>query len=240
MLRISARVNPRALVRAELSEKLTDRTLTLVDANGTESFGEGHIPGALDFESMATDLPRGLPEDRSAPMVVYCGGPLCGAWKGAARALTGLGYTHVSHCPGGLKEWTEAGMPLEAGPAPAKPQDSGAPRAHALMPRCKLSPKAQADRIGSLRFGLFDAIDSVIAGPGSLRLQFADTPENVAGLTGFIRFERECCTSLRFALEWEPGGGGLTLEMKGPADLLAALGEMASPRGAEATAAAPQ
>lgn len=217
-----------AITRAELSEKLKTGAITLVDANGSESYAEGHIPGALDFESLAAKLPQGLPMDRSAPIVAYCGGPLCGAWKGAAKALTEQGYTQVSHYPGGLKEWSEAGMPMETGSAAAKTLENTAPGGRDLIPSCKLSHKAQAERIGSLRAGLFESIDSIIPGPESLRLKFADTPENLAQLTEFIRFEQKCCTTLRFSLEWEPEGGPVTLEMKGPPALLDALKEVAT------------
>jgi hypothetical protein len=63
--------------------------------------------------------------------------------------------------------------------------------------------------------------------PGRVRLRFADTPERSEDLLAFIRFERACCRPLRFALAWEPEGGPVTLEIRGPEPLLAAFREAA-------------
>ncbi len=97
----------------------------------------------------------------------------------------------------------------------------------AIIPDCRLSPATQVVRIGQIRSGFFRDIDSIDEGKGGLRLQFADKPETVRELIDFIRFERECCTSLRFGLEWKPNGGPVTLEMRGPAPLLKAMKEAA-------------
>lgn len=115
----------------------------------------------------------------------------------------------------------------ETTPASIKNQRVAASEPTAVMPDCRLSPETQAVRIGQLRTSLFRDIDSIDEGKGGLRLQFADKPESVRELTDFIRFERECCTSLRFGLEWKPNGGPVTLEMRGPAPLLKAMKEAA-------------
>jgi rhodanese-related sulfurtransferase len=104
-----------------LERIVATREATVVDANGSESYAEGHIPGALDFEALAADLPAGMPADRNAALVVYCGGPRCMAWRRAADALSDLGYTRISHYPGGLMEWQAAGKPLEGSPAETLP-----------------------------------------------------------------------------------------------------------------------
>jgi rhodanese-related sulfurtransferase len=123
-----------AISRADLSEKVKVGAITLVDANGSESYAEGHIPGSLDFESFGSQFPQGLPKDLNSPIVVYCGGPRCGAWKGAATALSGQGYTRIFHYPGGLMEWTEAGMLLEKGAAPVKIREIPISGDRALIP----------------------------------------------------------------------------------------------------------
>lgn len=217
-----------AVSRTELVELMAKGKITLIDANGTESFSEGHIPGALDFEAVKPDWPSGLPEDRSARMVVYCGGPRCMAWKDAALALTALGYTAVSHYPGGMQEWTEAENPSKG------PDESAVSHARIdaggsgeSMPGCGLSPKAQASRIKELRADLFRRIESIHGEGGTLHFRFPDRPETRADLAEFIRFERDCCRSLRFSLDMPPDGRWVTLKVEGPAPQLSALKEIA-------------
>lgn len=226
------KMNPKldfpAVTREELSKGIAGGNLILIDANGTESYTEGHIPGAMDFEAISHQLAKTLQADTATPLVVYCGGPRCMAWKSAAQALASQGFTNISHYPGGLQEWMETNMPLESAPARPASHKIGAPEIPTNLPSCRLSPKAQASRIGKLRSTLFREIDSIIEEKDKLSFRFADKPENVRELTEFIRFERECCTALRFGLEWEPNGGPVTLEMKGPSPLLKALKEIAS------------
>jgi rhodanese-related sulfurtransferase len=91
----------------------------LIDANGSESYAEGHLPGALDFEAHEGDLAGKLPTDKNALIVAYCGGPTCRAWNRAALKLDEMGCTNVRHYKGGLKEWKSSGGKFE------KPAKSG-------------------------------------------------------------------------------------------------------------------
>src|SRR4051812_22291845 len=93
----------------------------------------------------------------------------------------------------------------------------------AFIPGCKLLPKAQAERIGQLKAGLFKEIVGSTEEDGMLRLHFPGNPKTADDLMDFIRFERECCASLSFDLAWEQDGGRLSLEIKGPGDGLAAF-----------------
>ncbi len=97
-----------ALTHAELVQALDDGAVP-VDANGTASYEQEHIPGALDYEALsnAGELAGALPEDKSTTIVAYCGGPRCGAYKQAAKAVAELGYTDVKHYPGGISGWRE-------------------------------------------------------------------------------------------------------------------------------------
>ena len=63
--------------------------------------------------------PRLLP-DRDARIVVYCSDGPCPNSRIAAARLTALGYTDVRDYHEGKAEWREAGLPLEAGPAPVR------------------------------------------------------------------------------------------------------------------------
>ncbi len=97
----------------ELVAAVAAKKVVLIDANGSESFKQGHLPSAIDFEATKADLKTKLPEDKQTLVVAYCGGPQCGAYKAAAKAATELGYANVKHYSGGLKGWTAKGAELE-------------------------------------------------------------------------------------------------------------------------------
>ena len=60
--------------------------MTLLDANSTKSWQDGHIASAIDFKGSEASLARLLPKDKSALVVAYCGGPKRMAYKAAAAA----------------------------------------------------------------------------------------------------------------------------------------------------------
>lgn len=100
---------------ATVKTNITAKTITLLDANGTEAWKKGHIPGAIDFESSKDKLADLLPKDKSALIVAYCGGPKCMAYKEAAAAAEKLGYTNVKHLSAGISGWKKAGEAVEEG-----------------------------------------------------------------------------------------------------------------------------
>ncbi len=99
----------------DLQAALAAKTVTVLDANGTESWQEGHIPGAIDFATQKDKLAKLLPQDKGALIVAYCGGPKCGAYKAAAAAAAKLGYTNVKHLSAGLHGWKGAKASVEKG-----------------------------------------------------------------------------------------------------------------------------
>ncbi len=94
---------------SELKSAISAGKVTLLDVNGTESWKEGHIPGAIDFATNKEKLASVLPKDKNALVVAYCGGPKCGAYQQAAKAAKDLGYTNVKHLVAGISGWKEAG-----------------------------------------------------------------------------------------------------------------------------------
>jgi rhodanese-related sulfurtransferase len=106
--------------QADLATAIAAKTVTVIDVNGTASWKEGRIPGAIDFEAAKAELAKQLPADKGALIVAYCGGPKCGAWKRAAKAVAELGYTNVKHFSGGISGWKEAKAAVESD-AKAKP-----------------------------------------------------------------------------------------------------------------------
>ena len=79
---------------------------------------EGHLAGTDDFvpfdEIAEWD---GLPEDRSAPIALYCRSGNMSAQ--AAETLDAMGYEEVIDLDGGMKAWTDAGYELLTEPTPS-------------------------------------------------------------------------------------------------------------------------
>ncbi|MEU0374659.1 rhodanese-like domain-containing protein [Streptomyces sp. NPDC006283] len=89
-----------------------DPGFVVLDSRSTESWDQGHIPGALH-------LPTGLiPEqasqllDPSVPVVTYCWGPGCNGATRAALALAELGF-QVKEMLGGFEYWAREGFEYE-------------------------------------------------------------------------------------------------------------------------------
>jgi rhodanese-related sulfurtransferase len=99
----------------EVKAAIAAKTVTLLDANGSESWQKGHIPGAINFETSKGNLASLLPQDKGALIVAYCGGPKCHAYQSAADAAASLGYTNVKHLTAGISGWRDAGAPVEKG-----------------------------------------------------------------------------------------------------------------------------
>ncbi len=97
----------------ELKEAIADKKVTLLDVNGTDSWKQGRIPGAVDYVATKGQLASKLPKDKNALIVAYCGGPQCGAYRAAAKAAKDLGYTNVKHLRAGISGWKAAGEKTE-------------------------------------------------------------------------------------------------------------------------------
>lgn len=87
----------------------------IYDANGRNSYLEGHVPGArwIEYDAVTrADLPAG----RDAMLVFYCYNPQCGASHLAAGQARRLGYRNVRRMPEGIVGWRAARLPVVAGP----------------------------------------------------------------------------------------------------------------------------
>jgi rhodanese-related sulfurtransferase len=99
----------------EVKSAIAAKSATLLDANGTDSWKDGHIPGAIDFTANSGKLASVLPADKNALIVAYCGNPRCHAYAAAAQAAKALGYTNVRHMAAGIHGWKDANEPTEKG-----------------------------------------------------------------------------------------------------------------------------
>ena len=101
-----------SISQVALTKAIADKSVTIIDVNGTDSYKAGHIPTAIDFASIK-DMKAALPADKGALVVAYCGSEHCGAYKEAATAAMKLGYTNVQHFSPGIKGWKESGAAVE-------------------------------------------------------------------------------------------------------------------------------
>ncbi len=86
----------------------------LVDVREESEFARGHLPGAIHLSKgiIERDIETTIP-DRSAPIVLYCGGGFRSVL--VAENLQRMGYTNVLSMDGGWRGWVESGNPVEGG-----------------------------------------------------------------------------------------------------------------------------
>jgi len=105
----------RSISQTELQKALDAKKVTILDANGEESYKEGRIPTAINFYAVQDHLAKVLPRDKKALVVAYCGNPHCTAYKEAATAAQKLGYTNVAHFSPGIAGWRASGAKQDKG-----------------------------------------------------------------------------------------------------------------------------
>ena len=80
----------------------------LIDSRSTESWDQGHIPGAV-HRPTATLATAEL--DPDVPVVTYCWGPGCNGATRAALVLAERGFA-VKEMIGGIEYWVREGFPV--------------------------------------------------------------------------------------------------------------------------------
>ena len=101
------------ITHEELVKAVEAKQVTLLDANGTETYNDGHIPQAIDFEKQKSELAAKLPADKSSLIVAYCANEKCTAYRSAAKAAKELGYTNIKHYAKGIMGWKKSGGKVE-------------------------------------------------------------------------------------------------------------------------------
>ena len=98
------------VTRDELKERLTRRSVRLIDVRPEIEYRAAHIPGALSIPVIA--LSERLEELPKRPQIVaYCRGPYCVMAYKAVEILRPAGY-RARRLEGGFMEWRRAGLPL--------------------------------------------------------------------------------------------------------------------------------
>ncbi|RMI32278.1 rhodanese-like domain-containing protein [Nocardia stercoris] len=103
------------ITRDELAQLIETGSVTVIDALGAEYYDRAHLPGAVNLvvADVETAAPRLLP-DKSATIVTYCSDTTCGNSQQVATKLEALGYTDVRKYREGIRDWAEAGLPIES------------------------------------------------------------------------------------------------------------------------------
>lgn len=87
-----------------------DPGFVLLDSRSTESWAQGHVPGAVHLPGR--ELADRVGElDRSVPVVAYCWGPGCNGATRAALELARRGF-RVREMLGGFEYWAREGLPV--------------------------------------------------------------------------------------------------------------------------------
>jgi len=99
------------VTRKELSRRLKDDVVTVIDVRPADEFAAGHVPRAINIP--LPDLPRRLRDlPRERQIVAYCRGAYCVLAFEAVALLRERGFTAV-RLEQGFPEWRAAGLPVE-------------------------------------------------------------------------------------------------------------------------------
>lgn len=116
------------LVGAKQAQQLVTRGVPLFDGRTAEEFRTGRPAGArwvpyversakeTDYDPSKDELDvTKLPADKNQAIMFSCGGPECWkSYKSARRAMK-EGYKRIYWFRGGIKEWNDAGLPIDKG-----------------------------------------------------------------------------------------------------------------------------
>lgn len=83
---------------------------------------------------------------------------------------------------------------------------------------CRLTTPELAARLAELRSGLLAQVTSVSRLTDGIRLALSATDDLVEDSLEFIRFERQCCPFLGFAISLQPDAALFSLDITGPAE----------------------
>ncbi|ABI56110.1 ArsR/SmtB family transcription factor [Alkalilimnicola ehrlichii MLHE-1] len=95
----------------DLTARLRDGLVTLLDVRPEQEYRTGHLPGAINIPAAELERRlRDLPPDRE--VVAYCRGPYCALAHKAVRVLREHGL-QARRLADGYPEWRAAGLPVE-------------------------------------------------------------------------------------------------------------------------------
>jgi rhodanese-related sulfurtransferase len=108
---LTDRESLRAITCEELTRRLKDRSILLLDVRPEEEYKAGHVPGArsIPLEELKARL-KEIPKTRE--IVAYCRGPYCVFADEAVSFLRSRGRRAV-RLETGFPDWKAMGLPIE-------------------------------------------------------------------------------------------------------------------------------
>lgn len=88
-----------------------EQDFVLLDVRGTDSYGRGHVPGAVDLAQRKIVAAKLADYPADTVFVTYCAGPHCNGAARAAIRLARLGRP-VKIMVGGVTGWLDEGFTL--------------------------------------------------------------------------------------------------------------------------------
>jgi rhodanese-related sulfurtransferase len=84
----------------------------VIDVREDHEWAKGHVPGATHLGKgvIERDIEKSVP-DPETELILYCGGGSRSAL--ATESLQKMGYANVYSMQGGMKDWRDAGLPIE-------------------------------------------------------------------------------------------------------------------------------
>lgn len=102
----------KSISKDELVSRLGSSGLVIVNVLAAPAYEKTRIKGSVSIPRMELENGRWKELDRSKEIVVHCSSFECGASRTAADFLEAKGF-NVKAYEGGIKEWAEAGLPME-------------------------------------------------------------------------------------------------------------------------------
>ncbi len=98
--------------------KLFEESAKFMDVRSKAMYDKGRVPGAVnlfynDKSIFNKDAVTAAFPDKTAAIVVYCGGLYCPLSAPAVSELLSWGYEHVYYYREGMPAWENAGLPVE-------------------------------------------------------------------------------------------------------------------------------
>jgi ArsR family transcriptional regulator len=112
MSQVKVKSKAKIITKEELLEKIKkNESVQIVNVLDPEYYSLGLIKGSKKIP--LDELDKRLKDlDKTKEVVTYCSGYQCSASGMAAEYLSGKGFSARAYT-GGIKEWTEAGLPRE-------------------------------------------------------------------------------------------------------------------------------
>jgi phage shock protein E len=94
---------------------VAEKKVTVLDIRTPREFAAGHIPGATNIDSYASDFAQKLDAlDRTKSYLVHCASG--GRSIRSLEQFRKLGFKSIIHLDSGFKGWEKAGNPVEKSP----------------------------------------------------------------------------------------------------------------------------